>query len=57
VPGDVVDRILARFDDVEDDGRLRGPGVLGLTAAQTTVNQRLAARLGLKLPERLAQSR
>ncbi|HJR71217.1 MAG TPA: hypothetical protein VKA43_14335 [Gammaproteobacteria bacterium] len=57
VPGDVVDRILARFDDVDSDGRLRGPGVLGLTAVQTTVNQRLAARLGLKLPERLAQSR
>ena len=57
LPGDVVDRVLARFDDVDSNGRLAGPGMLRLTAVHTTVNYRVATRLGLKLPERLAQSR
>jgi hypothetical protein len=57
VPRDVVDRVLARFDDMDTDGRLRGPGVLGLTAVHTTFNFETAPRLGLKLPEPLAQAR
>ena len=57
VPQDVVDRVLARFDDVDRDGRLRGPAMLGLTAVHTTVNDEVATLLGLKLPEDFAQSR
>jgi len=55
VPRDVVDRVLARFDDVDRDGRLGGPAMLGLTAIHTTVNNEVATLLGLRVPERLAQ--
>lgn len=57
VPRDVVDRVLARFDDMDSEGHLRGPGMLGLTAVHTTFNSQVAPRLGLNLPEPLAQAR
>lgn len=57
VPRDIVDRVLERFDDVDGDGRLRGPGMVGLTVVKTTLNSQAATRLGLKLPEPLARAR
>jgi len=46
-PRDVVDRVLARFEAVDEDGRLLGPDLLPLTAVRTRINDDVAERMGL----------
>lgn len=53
-PRDVVDRVLARFANVTDDGRISGPDMTPLTRMRMSVNDPVAERLGIAVPEQLA---
>ena len=53
-PRDVVDRVLARFENVANDGRIPGPDMLPLTRMRMIVNDPVATRLGIAVPGQLA---
>ena len=55
-PRDVVDRVFARLDDIDENGQLLGPDMLQLTSMQLDVNKLVAAHLGLVVPLQLADA-
>jgi hypothetical protein len=56
-PRDVVDRVFARFADMDDAGRLRGPDLLRLTDIRVHINEAVARELAQTVPEHVARAR
>jgi hypothetical protein len=54
---DVAERVLARFDDMSETGRLLGPDMQQLTEIHTAVNPDVANYLGLVVPGQIIGAR
>jgi ABC-type uncharacterized transport system substrate-binding protein len=54
---DVAERVLARFDNVSEGGRLLGPDMQQLTKIHTDVNAAVANYLGLAVPGQMIGAR
>jgi len=54
---DVAERVLARFENVAENGRLLGPDMQQLTKIHTDVNHDVADYLGLVVPEQIIGAR
>jgi ABC-type uncharacterized transport system substrate-binding protein len=54
---DVAERVLARFDNMSETGRLLGPDMQQLTKIHTDVNPTVANYLGLAVPGQLIGAR
>ena len=54
---DVADRVLARFANTAENGRLLGPDMQQLTKIHTDVNHDVANYLGLVVPEQIIGAR
>jgi ABC-type uncharacterized transport system substrate-binding protein len=48
---DIAERVLVRFENMSEDGQLRGPDIQQLTKIHTNVNHDAANRLGLTVPD------
>ncbi len=57
VPSDVVDRVFARFADMDGAGQLRGPDMLRLTNMRMHVNAEVTKEFGQTVQEHLAHAR
>jgi ABC-type uncharacterized transport system substrate-binding protein len=54
---DVAERVLARFDEMSETGRLLGPDMQKLTKIHTDVNPAVANYLGLAIPGQMTGAR
>lgn len=53
---DVADRVLARFDSLQSNHELGDPDMLSLTEMRLRINRDVASRLGLVVPEHMANA-